>query len=39
MEQIVVLFVDSDQNPISAPLLITELETLVPFWAISDTLA
>jgi hypothetical protein len=36
MEQIVVLFVDPRQNHISTPLLITELETLVPSWAIFD---
>jgi hypothetical protein len=39
MEQIVVLLVDPGQNPISAPLLITELKILVPSWAIFDTLA
>jgi hypothetical protein len=37
MEQIVVLLVDLDQNPIFAPLLIVELETLALFWAIYDT--
>jgi hypothetical protein len=39
MEQIVVLLVDPGQNPIFAPLLNTELKTLVPSWAIFDALA
>jgi hypothetical protein len=36
MEQITVLLVDPDQNLIFAPVLIIELETLAPFWAISN---
>jgi hypothetical protein len=39
MAHIVELLVDHDENHVSTPLLIIELETLVPFWAISDTLA
>jgi hypothetical protein len=39
MEQIVVLLVDFGQNPIFAPLLTFELETLAPSWAISNVLA
>jgi hypothetical protein len=38
-KQIVVLLVDPSQNLIFAPLLITELETLAPSWAIFDALA
>jgi len=36
LEHILVLLIDSDQNPISIPLLIVTLETLAPSWAISD---
>jgi hypothetical protein len=39
MKQIVVLLVDPGQNPISTLLLIIELETLAPSWAIFDVLA
>jgi hypothetical protein len=36
MEQIVVLLMDPSQNLVFIPLLIVELETLVPSWAISN---
>jgi hypothetical protein len=34
MEQIVILMVDPNQNPIFSPLLTVELETLASSWAI-----
>jgi hypothetical protein len=37
MEDIFVLLVDFGQNPLSALLLIIELKTLAPSWAISNT--
>jgi len=39
MEHIIVLLVDPNQNHILVPLLIVELETLAPSWAIFNTLA
>jgi hypothetical protein len=39
MGQIVELLIDYDQNHVFTPLLTTELETLAPFRAISNTLA
>jgi hypothetical protein len=36
MEYIIILLVDLDQNLVLAPLLIIELEILVPSWAIFD---
>jgi hypothetical protein len=36
LEHIVVFLMDSDQNPISTPLLTVKLETLAPSWAIFD---
>jgi len=37
MEHILKLLIDCDQNLVSILLLIVELETLAPFWAISNT--
>ncbi len=39
MEQIVVLLVDLSQNFAYVPLLIIEVKTLIPSWAISNALA
>jgi len=36
MEQIIVLLVNHNQNPTSAPLLNVEVETLTPSWAFFD---
>jgi len=38
MEHIVGLLVDLSPNHVSTPLLIVVLETMAPFWTISDTL-
>ncbi len=39
MEHIVVLQVDPSQNHVFVPLLVVEVETLAPSWAISNVLA
>jgi hypothetical protein len=39
MEQIVILLVDQGQNHVFPPLLIVELELLIPSWAIYDARA